>query len=354
MLFIHAGTGKTGTTFLQNFLSANSDELEFQYPAIGRASKSKILHCGHHKLALNYQGANSKNEWKKLINYLRENDPKDNCKWVVSTENLTYATNGFIEWVSNELDDSGINHQYILFVRDTESYALSSFLEYVKVGRVPLYFSIDEFLHDHISSMLVENLVRKFSIASANRLVVLDYNISLAQGTLLDDFLKSIGVRLSSDQQIGTKVNIGRNPSLRPELANCLSSLSSIILEGVKTNDSPTQLLDDYRIKLVKSVTESSSFIDDSPRIKKLILDLLAYAQANSLKNYLLASCASNLTAEFNKAWTASLIKLKNGQEGIVDISRSEYCSQIADSSKATQEILKKFSCKLHHNDDLA
>lgn len=36
MLYIHAGTGKTGTTYLQSYFAANAQRLGLRYPTIGR------------------------------------------------------------------------------------------------------------------------------------------------------------------------------------------------------------------------------------------------------------------------------------------------------------------------------
>jgi hypothetical protein len=349
MLFIHAGTGKTGTTYLQNILSANSDKLGFIYPTIGRASKTKSLLSGHHRLALNYQGANSKNEWLSLIHHLKENKILSGQNWVVSTENLTYASAQLLEWISSSLDNHGIDHRYILFVRDTESYALSSFLEYVKVGRVPLYFSIDDFLDDHINSMLVDNLIRKFANASGNRLTLIDYNRSREEGSLLHDFLKSIGFLLSSDQLISPSSNIGRNPSLYPELACFFSSLTSVIMHESAKKTSTTQVLEQYKQEIETGIAESSSFIESSPTLKRLITESIDHARINNSDDYILAPLANGLVHEFNKSWDLSQIRLRASQADSTNIRASDYYPKLTASTHSTHLLLQSLAGSISH-----
>lgn len=351
MLFIHAGTGKTGTTFLQNFLASSAGDLGYLYPDTGRVAQAQSIMSGHHRLALNYQGANSKHEWCKLIDHIKKNDSQGKSKWIVSTENLTYASGDFIQWISSELDRSKITHEYILFVRDTASYAVSTFLEYVKVGRVPLYFSINDFLKVHIKSMFVENLISKFATASGDRLFLIDYNSSRKKGTLLSDFFNATKVIYSNaEEPASLKLDPRKNPSLYPELANCFTFLALTILEGIKCNQNPNTILKNYFEKIEEITSKDNNLVSYSSNLGLLILKTIEYAQQKKIKNYILASHASGLVCEFNKALKSSSIKLKSCQADLSNITLSEYFPQIVRSSMATQSLIQVFNNEANRN----
>lgn len=154
MLYIHAGTGKTGTTYLQSYFAANAKKLGIRYPLIGQQlNVSSKLWDAHHALALDCCWANSKAQWVLFIHGIKSHGDNDDSKWLVSTENLAYASCVFLEWLSVKLDSAAINYTFILFVRDAPSCAKSTFLDKVKLGKVPLYFDICDFLSKHINGL---------------------------------------------------------------------------------------------------------------------------------------------------------------------------------------------------------
>jgi hypothetical protein len=344
MLYIHAGTGKTGTTYLQSYFAANAQRLGLRYPNIGRQlNGAQMLLDGHHALALDHHGANSKAEWERLICLIQSYGNNDDSKWLVSTENLTYAKPHFLSWLSTRLDSAGINHTFLLFVRDTRSYAESIFLERVKVGAIPLYSDVCDFLRRHTQGVLVDELIATFIDASGERLILLDYNQSRLRGTLLDDFLHALGVvRPGLSEAPATPLGAVVNESLVLEIANCLTYLSASILDGLRTGLSPETILDRYLGSLEAEVVDSTSFIVESERIPCMINEAYQQAQKQGLTDFLLRSRATLLTHEFNSAWRDSRISLKPSQAVLMDFTRSEQLPQLKISQEKTQFYLEK------------
>lgn len=339
MLYIHAGTGKTGTTYLQSYLAANAERLGIRYPITGRLLNGRsTLLDGHHALALNYRGANSKAEWDLLIHVITSYGNDDDSKWLVSTEQLTYASYPFLEWLSARLDSAGIKYTFILFERDARSYAESAFLQKVKVGKMPLFFDICDFLRVNIKGVSVDQLIAKFIAASGGKLILLDYNQSRLRGTLLDDFLHALGVvRPGPRGAAATSHGPIVNESLYLNLANCLTYLSASILDGLSTRATPETLLHDYLCSLEADVVDGASFIRESERISSLIQQTYRHAQQRGLTDYLLHSHSTSLTHEFNSAWRHSRISLKPSQAALVDITRSEFFPQLMMSQEKTR-----------------
>lgn len=344
MLYIHAGTGKTGTTYLQSYFAANAQRLGLRYPTIGRQlNGAPTLLDGHHALALDYQGANSEAEWERLICHIQSYGDNDDSKWLVSTENLTYAKFHFLEWLSTRLDSAGINHTYLLCVRDVRSYAESAFLEKVKVGKMPLYFDICDFLRRYTKGLLVDELIANFIGASGERLILLDYNRSRLRGTLLDDFLHALRVvRPGLSGAPATPHGAVVNESLVLEIANCLTYLTAAILDGLRTGLNSKEILDRYLCSLEADVVNSTSFIDESETIPFMIKDTYQHARKQGLTDFLLRSHATRLTHEFNSAWRDSRISLKPCQAALVDITRSDRFSRLMMSQEKTQLYLEK------------
>ncbi len=344
MLYIHAGTGKTGTTYLQSYFAANAQKLGLRYPTIGRQlSGAQTLMDGHHALALDYQGANSQAEWERLICLIQSDGNNDDSKWLVSTENLTYAKPHFLAWLSASLDSANIKHTFLLFVRDIRSYAESSFLETVKVGRVPLYFDICDFLRVHTRAMLVDQLITKFIDASEERLILLDYNKSRLKGTLLDDFLHALGIMRPDLSKPPVAPNgAAVNESLVLAIANCLTCLSASILDGLRTGLNSKKILDSYLCSLEADVVDSTTFIVESKTIPFIIKQTYQHARKQGLTDFLLCSHAALLTHEFNSAWRDSRISLKPGQAALVDIARSDRLPQLMMSQEKVQLYLEQ------------
>jgi hypothetical protein len=348
MLYIHAGTGKTGTTYLQSYLAANADRLGIRYPITGRQlNGGQKLWDAHHALALDYRGANSKAEWDLLIHAIKSHGDNDDSKWLVSTENLTYASNAFLEWLSTRLDSAGINYTFSLFVRDAPSYAESTFLAKVGVGRVPLYIDICDFLNRHIQGLLVDQLIAKFLAASGDKLILLDYNQSRLRGTLLEDFLHALGVVHPAPRWGAATGHVPIiNESLCLNIANCLTYLTAAILDGLSSDVNPKTMLHCYLSSLEKDVVESASFVRESKRIRSLIKEAYRHARKARLADYLLEAHATSLAHEFNSAWRDSRISLKPSQAVLMDITRSERLPQLKISQEKTQLYLEKMRTK--------
>ena len=156
MLYIHAGMGKTGTTSIQHFAKNEVSLREFfNYPLSG------LQGDGHHLLALNKQ---KRQNWVALIDEICSRETiNDSLKpYFISTENLFFEDADFLKELRRMLDSRKISHKIIIGYRAFKGYALSTYLEYVSQGRIPIYSTYEQFLDDHLQSIRYDNTLSRF------------------------------------------------------------------------------------------------------------------------------------------------------------------------------------------------
>ena len=157
MLYIHVGMGKTGTTSIQYF-SKNSELSSkfFHYLTSG------LKGDGHHLLALN---DSKKQKWIELMDeiaLIKSIDDNSLRPYFISTENLFFESTDFLNEIQKMLDSKKIAHEIIISYRSFSGYALSTYLEYISQGRLPIYFHYEQFLDAHLQSIRYDKRIKNF------------------------------------------------------------------------------------------------------------------------------------------------------------------------------------------------
>lgn len=238
------------------------------------------------------------------------------------------------------LDDEELEHRYVLCARDTLSYTRSSFLQYVKMGRLPLYRDISEFLETHASSMLAHSLIEKFEAATGGRLIVISYNSSRRRGALVGDFLSVLGVDVSSPLPSTGSALSHSNESICPEMAGCLIILTASVLAGLRDDKGADEFLESYISSLESDEVFSANFIRDSDVLRATIRDVYESVKQRGTTDHLLNSGATLLTREFNRAWRESLVHMKEGHAALMDLERSRFMPLLIHSEQKPDQYL--------------
>jgi len=156
-IYLHIGFGKTGTTSIQKTLLKNYDKLlscSVLYPKTG------IVNGGHHGLAilgLDNMTNDIKNQYKNLIQEIE----LSNCqKVILSSENFCFMKPNYIDDFFNLFKD--YNVEVIFYIRNQVDLIKSTYLEWVKVGRQPIYQGIKDFWNIHKNSFIFQNRLDPF------------------------------------------------------------------------------------------------------------------------------------------------------------------------------------------------
>jgi hypothetical protein len=142
--FLHAGTHRSGTTYLQSFLQSNEYALASKglyVPSAGRVSP-----CGHHNIAWEFTGDvrfdPNQGTFTDLLAELSSVGPLRAC---VSSEDLEYLylNPSALRTLRSRLNESGYAVKVLFYLRPQAEYAESVYAETVRHG-----FSLDfwEFL----------------------------------------------------------------------------------------------------------------------------------------------------------------------------------------------------------------
>lgn len=348
MLYIHAGAGKAGTTFLQAFFALNALELNIQYPQIGRHSSSDSLDHAHHRLALNYYGVDSLAEWVDLCAYIRNNDPLNNSNWLVSTENLFYASEQFLKSLYQLLTGFCIDFKFLLVARDPFSYARSVYLQYSKQGRSPVFHNINDFLCVHLQSVRVDQLMQKFIDISHGNVTLIDYNKCRENDSLLADFLKAMNASLEHECILDTtsQRRLPSNPSLNQKSVVYVTLLTECIEHGLVSGQSELEIFDNYLVLLQSASDANPSVLKDEllkDSIKRMISSSLR--QKQSPHGYNLIQASEAFIVRLNM-----LANLESPSEGLDEdldrtvITSPDHLNVLRASSEALSVQLSKFA----------
>ena len=185
-LFLHVGPHKTGTTLLQKFMKDNQKSLSQSglfYPY------RFMMFFGHHEL-------------QKKIN-VRKLSAEDLAFINQHPQNLLFSSENFIFLGERDFDyirESFSSRQIkIIYSWRRSSYKLYSiWQEYIKHGGTQDFFS---YYHEHLSrpvsspqlspEIKLNMLSRVFG---KENLIILDYDTSLKNNSLVEDFLKTVNI----------------------------------------------------------------------------------------------------------------------------------------------------------------
>ena len=186
-LFIHIGTGKTGTTAIQQFLSDNDDLLK----------KSNINYCisgrteiNHHLLTNNYPDQ-TKSNYKKAINSLRKEIQNSNNQiFIISSEYFPGNSKDDIKELYSAVKDlCEIN--VIVYLRRQDEFVESWFAQIVKALRTNT--TITNLLNDLERDEILdyENLIKNWDMdeIKVNMIVKIYDKKEFKDGNVVNDFL---------------------------------------------------------------------------------------------------------------------------------------------------------------------
>ncbi|GAA2016447.1 hypothetical protein [Brevibacterium samyangense] len=271
-LFIHLGTGKTGTTAIQRFLTENDDWLatnhRIQYATTERHN------FNHHNLCTNYLRGESDNNSRVihgLRDLLEEITTSDYETFVISSEYFPGVTPEEIAHVyAQELLDT-IELNTIVYFRRQDDFAESWHAQIVKAGspgwKGGIQNTVDRLTRDGIFDYyaLAEEWARHIG---KNHVFVKPYErTQFVNGDIIADFLSILGV----DDLSGSRRTKGDpNPSLTRDQVHILESFVAAGIDsqidgvlrkpfGIPSGSSSHLLSPDAREEILKTVDDGNS-----------------------------------------------------------------------------------------------
>lgn len=231
-VFLHIGTGKTGTSTIQNSLHESRDKLRstFSIDYANIAIKS-IDHFGEKIIAhyplVDWIKSRSEKGLKKIGEYIESSD----CKTIVfSCENLYHAlTREDVEWLAHQL--GRFNVYSICYVRRQDLYIESAYRQQVKVGEFKMPFR--DFLKRHTDPYFLNevhaNYFRMIEVwknaFGRDHTIVKPFDRKLFRnGSLLDDFGAILGI---DDGHLYSNFKNETNQTLPSELINVIRIYNS-------------------------------------------------------------------------------------------------------------------------------
>jgi hypothetical protein len=245
-VYIHIGTGKTGTTAIQDFLFRNRDKSEsYYYPSYG------LRGSGHHNLAP--LKINDLDSVKKLYDQLvQEINGCDKEKIIISSEFFVFCPKEIVNYCCQVLSDFTI--KVILYVRPQISWIESSYMQRIKTGW-DYAGNIESFFDLHKNSFDYFNRVSSWVEFLGNKAIVARvYDKRIFGESICNDFLNAVEI---TDSNLTFQANYS-NESLIPELASVMEIIDKY-LEDKNT-----------RKKIVRLLLESSNTLR-SCSSKKLV-----------------------------------------------------------------------------------
>jgi hypothetical protein len=197
-IYLHVGSHKTGTTFLQNFLSKNYEALKeqgFDYLI------SNCIWSAHHPLGWSFQGMDY-NSLKTLcswtdygvINRLEDEIRQSNCNsFIISSENLYQLKNiEFIERFFLRFKD--FDMKPIIFLREQASFIESWYYELIRADYYKLTDDFCDFIDNPRYELNYYKAISEWSnLVGRQNLIV--SNFSQAKHYGIDKyFLEILGV----------------------------------------------------------------------------------------------------------------------------------------------------------------
>ena len=135
-LYIHIGTGKTGTSALQAFLHKNQAALklnDFSYAQSGLDGEN------HHRACFNFarDEPNRRIETLQILTQLKTEIEKGNSNnYIISSENFPGLTTEEIQLIKKTLGDE-VCIKFIVYIRRQDQYVESWYSQLIKTGENP-------------------------------------------------------------------------------------------------------------------------------------------------------------------------------------------------------------------------
>ena len=250
--FLHAGTHKSGTTYLQNFLQSNEYALASEglyVPAAGRVNPS-----GHHNIAWELTGDARYDPLQGTVSdLLAELSSVRALRACVSSEDFEYLYRnpGALRTLRSRLNEIGYAVKVLFYLRPQADYAESLYAEFVRHG-----FSLDfpEFLELFAAGELKQGPISDYSalldpfadVFARDNLIVRRFRNSGRPDQILIDFLSQM---LPDFKFGGGKYRVS---SFRENVSIPFSQVLQLFVRNNLTEPSTTVLIDP--VELAKSV----------------------------------------------------------------------------------------------------
>lgn len=208
-LFIHIGTGKTGTTAIQTFCVQNRKKLEAMgvwYPELG------IRGVGHHSFGHLWgtgwfdddelKQFKERHSWQELRGIFDSR----NDDMLISTESLTSAfvqKDESLEEVSRAFE--GVNVRIIVYLRRQDLHLESWFNQRIKAGQLDMELDLDR-LSTPLFYQYGEFIDRVASVFGEGNMVVRPYEKQqFVNENIFDDFLACLNLKRADDMLLPPK-----------------------------------------------------------------------------------------------------------------------------------------------------
>lgn len=246
-IYLHIGSGKTGTTAIQNHFFHNREEylkVGLYYPSHG------LQGSGHHGLAVlgcATMPAAVKESFVNIINEANENA----CETIlISSENLCFMTPEYIAEIADLFE--GYVPKVIFYVRDQAALIESTYLEWQKSGG-PYKGGIDKLFHTHQNA---------FSLMKRITPWVRNFGQAQIRARLYDK--KIIGDDVCSD--IRALIGMSVLPSLDDKPVNANASLLAEFSNFVTSYDESQATVDERKMFIDELLSMSQKYKQYSTR----------------------------------------------------------------------------------------
>ena len=209
-VIIHAGTPKTGTTALQDFLPANEhilNRLGYSFPEVPFSFRGVAPHQTAHFLAVWEPGGPVSEEWDQGFALIQEAlRSYDNV--IFSDEQVWWRQHkeGFWEEVMRRMKAMGATLDVVVYLRRQDEQLESFYNEKVKgMPKLTLTFSeyLNEGYNDYFPLDYAAELDRFASYLGKEHVIVRTYEKErFVGGNIFADFLDAIGLKLTEEYEL--------------------------------------------------------------------------------------------------------------------------------------------------------
>ncbi|QOP42672.1 hypothetical protein FJR45_01385 [Sulfurimonas sediminis] len=262
-LFIHIGTGKTGTTALQNFLNNNNKLLQKKYGIT--YAQTCIQDNAHHQLCTNFNKKEidiTKIVPKRLEKLIQEAKDSESDIFIISSEYFPGVTEEEIKNIYIKTLNKYFEIHIIVYLRRQDEYLESWFAQLIKTERYSanIYNTMSSL--EHAGLFDYYNMIKKWNnyIDKKNIHVKIYEKNQFYKGNIFNDFMSIFNAEDISEFSI---LKSDPNPSLTRDQALLIKAFYNAGLE---------HLMDDVIKKPFSfKLSHSNKFLSPEERTKLVL-----------------------------------------------------------------------------------